>query len=45
LGYQNQHREWRLFQDYYFRLLDQLGGIAQFKQVRFMHSCGAAICL
>jgi len=35
LGYQNQHREWRLFQDYYFRLLDQLGGIAQFKQVRF----------
>src|SRR6056297_1404823 len=35
LGYQNQHREWLLFQDYYFRLLDQLGGIAQFKQVRF----------
>ncbi len=35
LGYQNQHREWRLFEDYYFALLKKLSGIAQFKQVRF----------
>lgn len=35
LGYQNQQREWRLFQDYYFSLLKKLSGIAQFKQVRF----------
>lgn len=35
LSYQNQHREWQLFQDYYFVLLKKLSGIAQFKQVRF----------
>lgn len=35
LGYQNQHREWRLFESYYFALLKKLSGIAQFKQVRF----------
>lgn len=35
LGYQNEHRDWRLFKDYYFKLLDQLSNIAQFKQVRF----------
>jgi hypothetical protein len=35
LGYQNQHQEWQLFQDYYFVLLNKLSGIAQFKQVRF----------
>lgn len=35
LSYQNQHREWRLFQDYYFALLGKLSGMAHFKQVRF----------
>jgi len=35
LSYQNQHREWQLFQDYYFVLLKKLSGIAQFKQIRF----------
>ncbi len=35
LGYQNKEREWYLFQDYYFKLLENLSNIAQFKQVRF----------
>lgn len=35
LSYQNKHREWHLFQDYYFELLHKLSGIAQFKQTRF----------
>ena len=25
LGYQNKHRDWKLFKDYYFALLNQLG--------------------
>ena len=35
LSYQNQNREWQLFQDYYFKLLQKLSGIARFKQTRF----------
>lgn len=35
LSYQNQHREWQLFQDYYFKLLHKLSGMANFKQTRF----------
>src|SRR5690606_25382972 len=35
LSYQNQNREWQLFQDYYFKLLQKLSGIAGFKQTRF----------
>lgn len=35
LAYQNQNRDWHLFQDYYFKLLRKLSGIAQFKQTRF----------
>lgn len=35
LSYQNQNREWQLFQDYYFKLLHKLSGIAQFRQTRF----------
>jgi hypothetical protein len=35
LAYQNQNREWHLFQDYYFKLLHKLSGLTQFKQTRF----------
>lgn len=35
LSYQNKHRDWRLFKDYYFDLLGKLSGMANFKQVRF----------
>jgi hypothetical protein len=35
LAYQNQNREWQLFQDYYFKLLQKLSAIAQFRQTRF----------
>ena len=35
LSYQNQNREWHLFQDYYFKLLQKLSGLTQFKQTRF----------
>lgn len=35
LGYQNKHRDWKLFKDYYFALLNQLGQQADFKQVKF----------
>lgn len=35
LSYQNQNREWHLFQDYYFKLLHKLSVIAKFKQTRF----------
>lgn len=35
LSYQNQNREWHLFQDYYFKLLHKLSGLTQFKQTRF----------
>ncbi|MBX2908660.1 MAG: IS4 family transposase [Chitinophagales bacterium] len=35
ISYQNKHRNWELFRDYYFALLKQLGQQARFKQVRF----------
>ncbi len=35
LGYQNEHRDFHLFKDYYFKMLDNLSNIARFKQVRF----------
>jgi len=35
LGYQNQHRSWELFRDYYYSLQKQLGQQAGFKQIKF----------
>ncbi len=35
LAYQNKHRDWHLFKDYYYALLSHLGQQAGFKQVRF----------
>lgn len=35
LSYQNKHRNWELFQDYYFELLGKLSKMADFKQTRF----------
>ncbi len=35
ISYQNKHRSWELFKDYYFVLLEQLGQQARFKQVKF----------
>lgn len=35
LGYQNKHRSWELFKDYYYALSKQLGQQAGFKQVKF----------
>lgn len=35
LSYQNQHRDWKVFKAYYFKMLDQLTGMAQFRQTRF----------
>lgn len=35
LGYQNKHRPWQLFRDFYYALLKQLGQQAGFKQVKF----------
>jgi len=35
LGYQNEHRSWELFRDYYYALLKQLGQQAGFKQEKF----------
>lgn len=35
ISYQNKHRSWELFRDYYFALLEQLGQQARFKQVKF----------
>ncbi len=35
LSYQNQHRDWHLFRDYYFEMMKKLSGIARFKQTRF----------
>lgn len=35
LGYQNKHRTWGLFKDYYYALSKQLGQQAGFKQVKF----------
>ena len=35
IGYQNKHRNWELFRDYYYELLGSLGQQAEFKQVKF----------
>ena len=35
VSYQNKHRSWELFQDYYYHLLESLGQQAGFKQVKF----------
>lgn len=35
ISYQNKNRDWKLFKDYYFQLLDSLGQQAKFKQVKF----------
>ena len=35
LGYQNKHRSWELFRDYYYALLKYLGQQAGFKRVKF----------
>lgn len=35
LSYQNKHRNWKLFQDYYYRLFEHLGQQARFRQVKF----------
>jgi len=35
ISYQNKHRNWRLFRDYYYQLLKRLGQQAGFKQVKF----------
>ena len=35
LSYQNKHRAWELFRDYYYALSKQLGQQAGFKQVKF----------
>jgi hypothetical protein len=35
ISYQNKHRDWQLFKDYYHSLLSQLGQQAGFKQIKF----------
>lgn len=35
ISYQNKHRNWELFRDYYYQLLGHLGQQAKFKQVKF----------
>ena len=35
LSYQNKHRSWKLFKDYYYKLQERLGQQAGFKQVKF----------
>ena len=35
ISYQNQRRDWTLFQDYYYFLLDHLGQQPGYKQVKF----------
>lgn len=35
ISYQNKHRNWELFRDYYYSLLESLGQQAKFKQVKF----------
>ncbi len=35
LSYQNKHRDWELFKDYYYELSKHLGQQAGFKQVKF----------
>jgi len=35
ISYQNKHRDWKLFKEYYYQLLGSLGQQAGFKQVKF----------
>jgi hypothetical protein len=35
ISYQNKHRSWKLFREYYYQLLGSLGQQAGFKQVKF----------
>ena len=35
ISYQNKHRNWELFREYYYELLKNLGQQAGFKQVKF----------
>ncbi|MBA2610560.1 MAG: IS4 family transposase [Bacteroidetes bacterium] len=35
ISYQNKHRDWELFREYYYQLLGSLGQQAEFKQVKF----------
>jgi len=35
ISYQNKHRSWELFRDFYFQLFQHLGQQAGFKQVKF----------
>lgn len=35
ISYQNKHRSWELFRDYYYHLFQHLGQQARFKRVRF----------
>ena len=35
ISYQNKHRNWEIFRDYYYQLLGSLGQQAGFKQVKF----------
>ena len=35
LAYQNQHRSWKVYRDYYFCMLKKLSGMANFGQTRF----------
>lgn len=35
LSYQNKHRDWHVFEKYYFSLLGQLSDVAKFRQTKF----------
>lgn len=35
ISYQNKHRDWNLFRDYYFHLFESLGQQAAFRQIKF----------
>jgi len=35
ISYQNKHRDWKLFQNYYYKLLKNLSAEAGFKQIKF----------
>ena len=35
LSYQNSHRDWQLFKNYYFKMLGKLSNMCRFRQTRF----------
>lgn len=35
ISYQNQRRDWKLFRDYYYKMLEKLSAEAGFKQIKF----------